>query len=266
MKAIFHKLSRLLFPPRCVACKSLMPLDGEEMCDECKGAYTQAKETQCPRCVKPMHQCDCTSRFLIGRSLPVMVKLYRYRPSLPHLPQNRLIFRLKQANAESVAHFLAKELAGSIKRHIEPGKSYVLVGVPRSKSSIRKYGYDHVSVLLKHLSKELGIPVVVAVERYGKEGEQKRKNRAERMKAAAHSFRPVNDISLKGKSVILVDDVVTSGATFASCAKAVRILGARGVICAVVGSSFGYGDIAERKVYESVRHEIMRRSLMRLSR
>ncbi len=259
-------ISRLVFPPRCVACKCLLPLKSGELCTTCLAEYVQEKEKQCPRCVQPMHQCTCNSRFLIGRSLPTLTKLYRYLPDSPELSTSKMIFRLKRAGAESVAAFLAKEMAESIRRVLEEGKSYVIVGVPRSKSSIRKYGYDHVSLLTKHLSRELSIPVVIAVERHGKDGEQKKKNRRERMQAAARSFLPASDVRLKGKSVILVDDVVTSGATLATCANAVRVLGARGVICAVVASGFRYGSIAERKVYESVRHEIMRRSLIRYYR
>ena len=266
MSSLFDTLSRLIFPPRCAACKTLLPTFGGDLCDACQKEYIEAREVQCPRCVQPMHLCDCSSRFLIGRGLETIVKLYRYRPHLSHLAPNRMIFRLKKSHSDGVASFLARELAPCIRRHMNPKKSYVLVGVPRSKSSIRKYGYDHVTLLLKHLSRALDIPIVTAIERCGKEGEQKNKSRKERMQAAARSFMPVEGVSLKGKSVILVDDVVTSGATFATCAKAVRILGARGVFCAVVGSSFGYGSIAERKVYESVRHEIMERTLMRYYR
>lgn len=182
---------------------------------------------------------------------------------MPQLATSKMIFRLKQAGSEAVAAFLAKEMATEIRHHLEAGKSYVIVGVPRSKSSIRKYGYDHVSLLTKHLSRELSIPSIVAIERVGKDGEQKKKNRRERMQAAARSFAPAKNVSLKGKSVILVDDVVTSGATLATCANAVRVLGARGIICSVVASGFRYDSIAERRVYESVRHEIMRRSLIR---
>ena len=232
------------------------------MCDTCREEYEREKSKQCPRCVQPMHQCICNSRFLIGRSLEVLTKLYRYDPNFPDLATSKMIFRLKHAGAESVAAFLAREMAEGIRHQMQDGKSYVIVGVPRSKARIRKYGYDHVSMLTKHLGRILSIPVVKAIERCSRDGEQKKKNRVERMRSAARSFRPVNGVSLKGKSVILVDDVVTSGATLATCANAVRVLGARGIICAVIGSGFRYASIEERKVYEGVRREIMRRSLI----
>jgi ComF family protein len=175
---------------------------------------------------------------------------------MSELPENRLIYRLKRSDSESVTRFLAQELAPGIRRHMDEKHAYVLVGCPRSKSAIRKYGYDHVQLMGKTLSGELGIPYIDAVEHIGHAGAQKTKNRKERLQAAVLSYRPNKKKSLKGKTVILLDDVVTTGATLAACARATRKLGARGILCAVIGSNFRYSDLAERKVYETERKRL----------
>lgn len=252
-----ENLLRILFPPRCAACRTLLSRDEKYLCRLCAASYADAKERNCPRCLQPMHLCDCPSRFMEHKSLHVLIKLYRYRPQMRELPENKLIYRLKRANSAAVTDFLAAELAPGIRRHMKEGHDYVIVGAPRSKSAIRKYGYDHVEQLGKSLSRLLKIPYVPAVRRIGNTGQQKKKNRKERLEAAAVSYRARENVSLKGKVVILLDDVATTGATLTACAKELRAIGARTVICAVIGSSFHYSEIEERKIYETARKRLM---------
>ena len=254
MNSFFEKLLWLLFPPKCPGCGELLSA-GAEVCPACLADYLTATERVCPQCLEPMHTCTCPNRFLDRHGIHKVIKLFSYHPRQAELATNRLIFRLKHCDSDATIAFLADRLAESIQLEIEVGIQYVFVGVPRSKNAIRRYGDDHVRLLCRALSKKLRIPYVHAIGRVGREGQQKKKNYRERMVSAAVSYAPNDRYDLRGKCVILVDDVVTSGATLAACAAAVRKCGARQVFAAVIGSSFCYRDLIGSKQYYFEKHK-----------
>lgn len=219
------------------------------MCPACAADYAAATERVCPQCLKPIHSCTCPNRFLDRHGIHTVIKLFSYHPHQAELATNRLIFRLKRCDSDATITFLADRLAEEIRPQMENGKQYVLTGVPRSKNAIRRYGDDHVRLLCHALSKRLRIPYVHVIDRVGREGQQKKKNYRERLASAAVSYEPNRRFDLRGKRVILIDDVVTSGATLAACATAVRKCGARQVIAAVIGSSYRYRDLIGSKQY-----------------
>ena len=249
MNWFIDTLARLLYPPKCPACGALLSSDEAVMCHDCAADYHAAAERACPQCLKPMHNCTCPNRFMDRHGIHQVVKLFSYQPHRSELATNQLIFRLKRCDSEATIDFLADRLAEEIKTQLESGKQYVLVGAPRSKSAIRRFGDDHVRLLCRSLSKKLHIPYVRALRRVGKEGPQKKKNYRERLSSACVSYAPNNKIDLHSRRVILVDDVATTGATLAACAAAVRKCGARYVMAAVIGASYRYRDLVGSKHY-----------------
>ena len=249
MHWLIERFVRLLFPPKCPACGTLLDLGREAMCPQCAAEYEAATERACPQCLKPLHECTCPNRFLDRHGVHKVIKLVTYHPGEPDRAVNRLIFRLKHCDSEATIHFLADRLAKEIKGQLDEGKQYVITGVPRSASAIRQYGDDHVRLLCRALAARLHIPYVRAVRRIGKEGAQKKKNYRDRLASAAVSYEPNKAVDLHGCRIILVDDIVTSGATLAACANAVRKCGARQVMAAVVGSSYRYRDLVGTKQY-----------------
>ena len=104
---------------------------------------------------------------------------------------------------------------------------------PRKRDSVRLYGYNHTEELAKLISKYTGItymPIIEASRAH--DTDQKTLNRRERAANVKDKFVPAkklnktNDI-LKGKSVLITDDVVTTGSTLAECSRVVRELGAK---------------------------------------
>ncbi len=241
------------FPPKCVACRRLIDKRAGDMCETCDAAYREAKERVCSLCLNPLPECDCPNRYMERNNLHTLVKLYRYQAGEIDLPENKVIYRLKKTSDGMVIKFIADELSPLIKRHIKENREYILVGVPRSAGAIRRYGADHIALLCKELSKQLGIPYCKAVQRIGHSKAQKTKNRDERIASAITSYKPKEGIVLKGKTVILIDDVATSGASLVACAKVVRRMGAKTVISAVAGVSFRYRDLLTDSEYYSER-------------
>lgn len=239
----WDRLLRLLFPPRCLACRTLLAPDTtDSLCPECRANLEDHRIRQCPRCFQFLNQCSCSTEYLERAGIHSLGKVFRYDPKDREETENQLIFRLKEANLSAVADCLAGELAPVVRRLADPPERYVIVGVPRSRSAIRKYGYDHIRMLCRSLSRLTGIPYIAAVRRVGGMGQQKKKNRTERMRSAAVSYAPAPHVDLRGKRVILIDDLVTSGATLAACAHAVRKCGVKTVHAAVLAVHIHYDE------------------------
>ncbi len=244
-----------IFPVKCAACKTLIRRGEGLLCSTCQDAYREATGKICPLCVKPMVECDCPNRYMERNNLHTLVKLYRYHAGDNTLAENQLIYRLKRATDITVMQFLAAEMIPAIQRHLTEGRFYVLVGVPRSRRAIRKYGEDHIEMLCRELSRRMEIPYVHAVCHVGHGKAQKTKRRAERISSAMQSYMPMKGVDLKGKTVILVDDVATSGASLVACAKVLRRIGAKTIICAVAGVAFRYHDLITDSAYYAERRK-----------
>ncbi len=251
--SFWQRIVDYFFPVKCASCKTLVSRSEGLLCEACREAYHEATMRNCPLCVMPMIECDCPNRYMERNHLHSVVKLYRYRQGESDSAENGLIFRLKKTTDITVVQFLAEELVPGVKRHICDSRSYVLVGVPRSKKAIRKNGGDHVMLLCRELSRRLEIPYIPAVCRRKSGKAQKTMRRAERITSAMKSFSPQKNVDLKGKTVILVDDVVTSGASLVACAKVVRHMGAKTVICVTVGAAFRYRDLLKDSIFYSER-------------
>lgn len=242
---IIDAILRVIYPPRCVSCAEILPIGCDAgLCEVCAPIYEVHNDEECGVCVQPLTKCECPNRYLKRHNIHRCGKLVKYTPKNNDGVVNQIIFRLKKSNSRDVARFLAKELAPIVLRLArEKKEKYILVGPPRSKSALRRYGYDHVVDLCKEVSKLTGIPYVNAILRIGNAGQQKNKTKKERVASATSSFAPNPKLSLKGKRVIVIDDIITSGATIAACARVVRAMGAKTVHCATIGYNYRYDQI-----------------------
>ncbi|MCL6600010.1 MAG: ComF family protein [Alicyclobacillus macrosporangiidus] len=120
-----------------------------------------------------------------------------------------------------------------------PGMPDALVPVPTAPDRLRQRGYDHTALLAARLSRHLGIPVLHALTRAVAAGavtrSQTAKARRDRMISLEGAFCLARQApSLQGRRLLLVDDVVTTGATLRACAKVLTAAGARNLVGLVV--------------------------------
>jgi ComF family protein len=134
-----------------------------------------------------------------------------------------LIHRLKYERVRAGAKTIARLLADGYVANDE-----IITHVPTAGERVRARGYDQADLIARELSKQAGIPYLSLLNRLGKERQvgQKRADRKLQMKGAFYVRRqPL----LVGKSVLLVDDVLTTGATCEAAARALKRAGARSV-------------------------------------
>ena len=213
--------------PLCVHCGEVLARDADVFCADCFSRYENARLRNCSRCSEILAHCSCTNDYLDAHLVHRLIKIIRYVSSVEDLPQNRLIFSLKRENRKDVARFCGEALAEAIRFSIENYKDFVLVYVPRRSRERRKYGLDQAKVLAKTLGTILEIPVQSALHPRSKKT-QKRLSAEDRKKNAA--FSPRRGVDLSGKRVLLVDDIVTTGATMGSAAMQIKGLGAKEIV------------------------------------
>ena len=209
IKEIYKRAIYYISVPKCVLCNDKLDYGDRGLCKSCMEEYERHKERDCPRCAKILSKCFCSYEDLESHGIKNMVKLFRYSKSEQSMPSNYLIYSLKQDNRNDVMDFLADELTTAIKNNItEDLSEYVITNVPRRKAAIVNYGYDHAKTLALRVSKKLGIEYTEILKSRSKRP-QKSVYGHERIENAKFDYKCKKDYTLKGKSVIIVDDIIS---------------------------------------------------------
>jgi competence protein ComFC len=155
-----------------------------------------------------------------------------YNPDT-NLVANNLIFTLKRDLDVDLINFfvdmMVKNLKSLAKRHGLNLSEYTVTYVTRRKAGKRKYGFDHTRYLAKTVAKKLGIECQKALLNVG-ETEQKSLTKVERLENAKISYKINEKADIRGRKYLLIDDIITSGATMKACADVLRENGAEEII------------------------------------
>ncbi len=235
---LVNSLVALLFPPRCVGCDIL--LDEAEkrsdaaLCPACKAEWDAAKQDTCGKCFSPISECRCMTELLEQSGCKAYVKLAYYQHGKSTPVANRVIYHIKNRRERRAPAFLARELARAIG---EPSADTVITYIPRRRGAVLETGTDQARALAEALAKELDLSVCRCLHRRrGRELEQKKLTPAERWRNARTSYEVDRKFDLAGREVLLIDDIVTTGASLAACAKKLMRAGVSSVLCVSVAT------------------------------
>ena len=238
LKELYNRAIFYLSVPKCVCCKGKLDYGDRGLCNKCMDIYESHKLRNCPRCSHKLSECFCTYDDLESHGIKNLVKLFRYSKTDESMPSNYLIYSLKQDNRKDVISFLADEMSVAIARQIGNNPSaYVITSVPRRKRAIVEFGYDHAGTLAKEVSKRIGVEYVEILKSKSTEpqksvyGEARREN-------AKFDYKCREDLTLKGKTVILVDDIITTGSSMINSATLIRGLRPKRIIGACLGTAY----------------------------
>ena len=207
----------LFFPQRCLGCGE----EGDLLCRTCQKNLTKLMPPVCPKCGRPQ-----PGGILCPACVSWKASIDGIRSPLKFAGLTReAVHQLKYKNLRSLARPLANLLGEYLAANPLPAEA--LVPVPLHPKRLRERGYNQSYLLARELGKILNLPVVdKSLERVKFVLPQAQtKSVDERHRNVREAFRCLNSI-LKNQSVLLIDDVATSGATLDACARALKSAGA----------------------------------------
>lgn len=233
---LLRGLADLVFSPVCLGCDApvLPGPDRPLVCGRCRSRLAPPPAPRCARCAAPL--------VLSGRVVAdTCVDCAEWDAALEwggsgcvlRAPADRLVHRLKYGGWRGLAEPMAAVMAAA------PGPAWpwarrppgaVLVAVPTTRTRLRARGYDQARLLAAALARRASMPLVDALERAGARGSQTALQPSARRANVAGVFRPTPAMDpIRGRRVLLVDDVLTTGATAGECARVLAEAGASGV-------------------------------------
>lgn len=214
----------LLFPARCPVCDGIAPF-GERICPECLPGLKLLIPPWCMRCGKKVEEgreyCgDCMVRghdFIRGRAL------YEYGSAAD------AIYRLKYGGRQEYADFFGEEIVRYLGEFIRETKAEALIPVPLHPKRFRKRGYNQAQLLAEAAGYCAGLPVYShIVRRIHNTTPLKQLNPQERQNNLKKAFIIArNDVKLD--TIIIIDDIYTTGSTIDEVARLLREHGVRRV-------------------------------------
>lgn len=237
--SIYKDILFYLSVPKCVCCDNRLNIDDRALCKDCFDGYLETRrKAQCSYCLKNFSECLCPNDYLEKHFVHKLIKLFRYKPSESpneRIPANQLIYNAKRNKRIDLFDLLSDDICHAIKASID-FDGYIVTSVPRDKKRIKKYGFDHSECLAKAIAKKLGLEYKKILKSKSKKA-QKKTHGEERIKNAVFDYkRSLPD--LKGAKILLVDDIVTTGASLGNSAVLIKGLGVKTIVGVCIGITY----------------------------
>lgn len=213
MRALYGLLD-LLFPPKCVLCRRLLAREETDLCGSCRrdGPALSGRKKSIP-------------------FVTAWTAVYRYE-GLARDSLLRFKFEGRQSYAAAYGRLLAAKIQGELE-----GEFDLLTYVPVSARRRFSRGYDQVRLLAEAVGRELGQKPVRTLRKVRNNPAQSSiLEREQRRANVLGVYRVIRPEALAGKRILLLDDIITTGATVSECARVLQTAGAAQVLCAAVAA------------------------------
>jgi ComF family protein len=229
---MFRYLLNFVYPPRCASCDIQMPIDMvRRVCDTCMASIEPIYPPFCVICAAPLNSEDLENRCGHCRTaLPAfdsVRSIARYRSGAsPASAIASMLRRHKYGLDQSLGRALAEYL--DMADGLDAGAYDVIMPVPLHRTRLRWRGFNQAALLGAALSRRLSCPLdVTSLARIRPTQPQTARDRTERARNVRRAFAVQRPARVAGRCILLVDDVMTTGATADECARVLRDAGAR---------------------------------------
>jgi ComF family protein len=226
---LLHGLRDLVFAPRCLGCDGPAAA-AQVVCGRCRSRLLPPPPPLCDRCGFPRlatgraHGPTCQE----CQDWPPDLRAARSACLLRH-PADALVHQLKYRGWHSLAPLMARSMASVTLPPDVRAEARLVVPVPTTPARLRERGYNQAELLALGLAALSDRSALPALHRGAGSSSQTTLQPVARLANVAGAFQPVHGIEqdLEAEHVLLVDDVLTTGATATACAQALVAAGAR---------------------------------------
>lgn len=245
---LFTKLIDIIYPPRCLICKEFLHQHNQidksnatSFCQTCTSSFHKISSPLCSICGVPFlpdtgedHVCEnCIRRrpFYKAARAP-----YFYEDTLM-TAIHQFKYNGRRVFADPLGALLARFAASWVRK----SGTLLTIPVPLHPKRLRERGFNQSLLLARHVAGQLCIELdFLSLRRVRHTSPQTALGREERRKNVRGAFQVLNPSAVKGKEVLLVDDVATTGNTLNECARALKRSGCKKVFCLALARTGNY--------------------------
>ncbi len=214
IRKITDAVSDIFFTARCPYCTTVIKRT-EYACKECKKSFPNS----------------ITIRYAVGG--------YRCCSPFPYSGKfKKAVQRFKFNNCGSFSKPLSYAMFKSIETILKDENFDLITSVPMHKNTKRERGYNQADLLAKRFSEFSGIPYAETLEKFKENKTQHSIKAKERAKNVRGVYRIIDKSLVKGKKILIIDDIITTGNTLGECARILTKAGCGKICCATVCAVF----------------------------
>ena len=210
---ILKVISELLFPWKCVFCDCV--LENADICSDCeknlpytKGDSIYQKFPFVEKCVTPLYYKD-----------KVRESIHRYK--------------FNGCPAYFVRY--GAIMAECVENNLDCGGIDVISWIPLSRKRQHSRGYNQSELIAREIGRLVGLPCAATLKKIKNNKPQSgTRDAKQRSENVAGVYQVIDGVDIKGKYILLVDDVVTTGSTLSEAARMLKKAGAKAVYCAAL--------------------------------
>lgn len=200
----------IIYPPHCMACGTLL----------------SEKKEFCKSCAETLHRVELKEVYNINNRYNAATGAFYYNGS-----GKIMLLRYKYSGKRYLAGVFAKYMAQAVEKQYSGLKFDVITYVPMTKLEKAKRHFNQSELLAKQLSKILDVECKSLLKKTKNTPKQHKLDIETRTENLKNCFAANKKESIKGKMVLLVDDVKTTGTTLNECSKVLRRAGAKAICC-----------------------------------
>jgi ComF family protein len=237
VRGICEALASIVFPAPCRVCGGILDTGARiPFCRACVEALSERlPEPLCARCGRPVVSAAAAESLTQRECHLCRSGVYHFdhaRSFGPYTPKMaRGILQLKYADLTPLGGWFARKLAAVVEREPALFAADVVVPVPLDRGRMRERGYNQAELIARPFARLMGIPFrSYLLVRTRPRPNQLRLTRRERWDTVRGAYATQKAAQVDKMSVILVDDVFTTGATLDACSNALKEAGAARVV------------------------------------
>jgi ComF family protein len=219
-------IASLFYPPACTICSENVAA-GKYLCQECETKIVRIVPPFCAKCSEPFSGAitsafDCANCAHRALHFDAAVARFRSRGIA-----RRVILDFKYGRQFHLRHLVGEWLFAALDDDRLRGRQFdAIIPVPLHPARERQRGFNQAALLAELVSARMSIRARAVLERVRYTTTQTAFDRAERMENLRGAFRLRRNTDVRGLRVLLIDDVLTTGATLSECARVLKKAGA----------------------------------------